>query len=310
MVIEGLLIAGVVYLDNVQKRRARAVNSHPASFSCSPPEVPWGASNPGEDNEHADGKIRLVRIYGRRPARPPPISTPTSSAGAPRTPAWPDFAYEIVSAGPTMVAGMMDIPAEARAMGARPSWMGYIWVEDVDAALPKLTAAGGKVFKAPADIPGVGRFAVVADPDGAAFMLFRDAGGNPPPPPPPGTPGLVGWRELHAGDGARALRVLFRPVRLEEGARLRHGADGRLSHLRHWPRRAGRHDDPHAADAGAVLALLFQRRRHRRRGRARQGERRAASSTARWKCPAANGSCRGSIRRARCSRCSRRSAEP
>ena len=36
-------------------------------------------------------------------------------------------------------------------------------------------------------------------------MLFRDAGGNPPPPPPPGTPGLVGWRELHAGDGARAF---------------------------------------------------------------------------------------------------------
>jgi predicted enzyme related to lactoylglutathione lyase len=36
-------------------------------------------------------------------------------------------------------------------------------------------------------------------------MLFRDAGGNRPPPPPPDTPGLVGWRELHAGDGAAAL---------------------------------------------------------------------------------------------------------
>ena len=64
---------------------------------------------------------------------------------------------------------MMDIPAEARAMGARPSWIGYIWVEDVDKALPKLTAAGGAVFKPPSDIPGVGRFAVVADPDGAAL---------------------------------------------------------------------------------------------------------------------------------------------
>jgi len=116
-----------------------------------------------------------------------------------------DFPYQIVSTGPTMVAGMMDIPAEARAMGAKPSWMGYIWVEDVDKAVAKLTAAGGNVFKPPADIPGVGRFAVVADPDGAAFMLFRDAGGNPPPPPPPGTPGLVGWRELHAGDGAGAF---------------------------------------------------------------------------------------------------------
>jgi uncharacterized protein len=115
------------------------------------------------------------------------------------------FPYELVSAGPTMVAGMMDIPDEARSMGAKPSWLGYIWVEDVDKALPNLTAAGGKVLKAPADIPGVGRFAVVADPDGTVFMPFRDAGGSAPLPPPPGTPGLVGWRELHASDGARAF---------------------------------------------------------------------------------------------------------
>ena len=94
-----------------------------------------------------------------------------------------DFAYQIVSAGSHMVGGMMTIPADAKAMGARPSWLGYIWVENVDLALPKLMEAGGKVFKAPSDIPGIGRFAVVADPYGGTFMLFRDAGGNPPPPP-------------------------------------------------------------------------------------------------------------------------------
>jgi predicted enzyme related to lactoylglutathione lyase len=115
------------------------------------------------------------------------------------------FAYEILSAGSTMVGGMMTVPDEAKAMGAKPGWLGYIRVEDVDKALPKLIAAGGKVFKSPADIPGVGRFAVVSDPDGAVFMLFKEAGGNPPPPPPPGTPGLIGWRELHAGDGAKAF---------------------------------------------------------------------------------------------------------
>jgi predicted enzyme related to lactoylglutathione lyase len=117
----------------------------------------------------------------------------------------PGFAYDIVSVGDHMVGGVMEIPAEARAMGARPSWMGYIWVEDVDAASSKLAGEGGRVFKEPADIPGVGRFAVVAGPYGGAFMLFRDAGGNPPPPPPPDTPGLVGWHELHADDGAKAL---------------------------------------------------------------------------------------------------------
>ncbi len=116
-----------------------------------------------------------------------------------------DFAYEIVSAGGHPVAGLMDIPADAKAMGARSSWLAYIWVEDVDAALPKLTAAGGKAFKAPTETPGVGRFAVVADPYGGTFMLFRDSGGNPPPAPAPGTPGTIGWHELHCDDGAKAI---------------------------------------------------------------------------------------------------------
>ena len=115
------------------------------------------------------------------------------------------FPYDIASVGDHMVGGIMDMPEEAKAMGARPGWMGYIWIEDVDASVKRLTAAGGKVFKEPADIPSVGRFAVVADPYGGAFMLFRDAGGNPPPPPAPGTPGTIGWHELHCDDGAKAL---------------------------------------------------------------------------------------------------------
>jgi predicted enzyme related to lactoylglutathione lyase len=116
-----------------------------------------------------------------------------------------DFPYQIVSAGGHPVGGMMDIPADAKAMGARPSWLGYIWVENVDLALPKLMEAGGKVFKAPSDIPEVGRFAVVADPYGGTFLLFRDSGGNPPPPPAAGTPGTIGWHELHCDDGAKAI---------------------------------------------------------------------------------------------------------
>jgi len=113
--------------------------------------------------------------------------------------------YTVLSAGAYGVAGMMTIPAEAKATGAPPCWTGYIWVDNVDSTAAKLTAAGGAVKRPPSDIPGVGRFAVVADPHGAFFMLFRDSGGNPPPPPAPDTPGLVGWRELHAGDGVKAF---------------------------------------------------------------------------------------------------------
>jgi hypothetical protein len=117
----------------------------------------------------------------------------------------PGMAYTLLSVGDNGVAGMMAIPPEAKAMGARPCWSGYLWVEDVDVEAAKLTAAGGSVKRPASDIPGVGRFAVVADPHGAIFMLFRDAGGNPPPPPAPSTPGLVGWRELHAGNGPAAF---------------------------------------------------------------------------------------------------------
>ncbi len=115
------------------------------------------------------------------------------------------FPYMIASAGDYGVAGLTTIPDDAKAMGAPPCWTGYIWVPDVDAALPKLKAAGGKLHKGPQDIPGIGRFALVSDPYGAMFMLFRDAGGNPPPRPALGAPGLVGWRELSAGDGAGAF---------------------------------------------------------------------------------------------------------
>jgi len=111
-----------------------------------------------------------------------------------------DRSYTLLSAGPTMVAGLMPIPEEARVMGARPAWIGYIGVDDVDACVARLKTAGGSVHRAPDDIPGIGRFAVVADPHGAAFILFKGAGGEAPAPAAPGTPAHIGWHELHAGD--------------------------------------------------------------------------------------------------------------
>ncbi|MDE3177871.1 MAG: VOC family protein [Pseudomonadota bacterium] len=113
------------------------------------------------------------------------------------------FAYQIASVGEYGVGGLLQTPPEAK--GAPPCWTGYIYVENVDAAVEKLKAAGGGVLRPPMDIPNVGRMAIVADPQGAPFALFKDAGGNPPAPPPPETPGLVGWRELHARDGKAAF---------------------------------------------------------------------------------------------------------
>jgi predicted enzyme related to lactoylglutathione lyase len=116
----------------------------------------------------------------------------------------PGTEYTLFSVGPAVIAGMMDLPQEACDAGARPGWIGYVAVDDVDAAAQRLQQAGGKIYRPAEDIPGVGRFAVVADPDGASFCLFRGNSGEQPPQPPAGTPGTFGWHELYAGDLDRA----------------------------------------------------------------------------------------------------------
>jgi predicted enzyme related to lactoylglutathione lyase len=117
----------------------------------------------------------------------------------------PGMAYTMFAAGKTDVAGLMQIPEAARAMGAGPSWTGYIAVDDVDATAAQVSQEKGTVFRAPDDIPGVGRFAIVADPQGAVFALFKGAGEMSQEPAPGGTPGHAGWHELHAGDRETAF---------------------------------------------------------------------------------------------------------
>lgn len=118
----------------------------------------------------------------------------------------PSGTYTIAATAEADVAGIMALPAEACAAGAKPAWVTYIGVDDVDAFVKKVKSAGGSITRPPEDIPGVGRFAVVADPGGAVFMMMTPLHPEPPPPVAPDTPGHVGWRELHAADGAQAWR--------------------------------------------------------------------------------------------------------
>lgn len=116
----------------------------------------------------------------------------------------PGVEYTMFSTKGTRVAGLMTVPPEAAAMGARPAWIGYIGCNDVDGTAAEIKKAGGRVMREPDDIPTVGRFAVVADPQGAVFCLFKGLG-EPPAMPSMDTPGLIAWRELHAGDGPSAF---------------------------------------------------------------------------------------------------------
>lgn len=115
----------------------------------------------------------------------------------------PNLRYTLFSAGPAPVAGMMALTKDACEAGVRPGWLGYIGVDDVDAAKERATRAGAIVHHQPTDIPGVGRFAVLGDPQGAVFALFKPA--TPSEPPAPMKPGHIGWHEFHAADGAQAF---------------------------------------------------------------------------------------------------------
>ncbi len=109
----------------------------------------------------------------------------------------PELNYTMLCIKDRPVAGVMTLPPEQ--MPPFPLWFGYIAVTDVDAKAAELAAAGGNIFKPPQDIPQIGRFAVVTDPQNAVFMLFKPSG-EPPPPLAMMQTGSIGWHELHSSD--------------------------------------------------------------------------------------------------------------
>jgi predicted enzyme related to lactoylglutathione lyase len=117
----------------------------------------------------------------------------------------PGMDYWMFKAEETPVCGLMSVPEEAKAQGARPMWVGYVGVDDVDAATEKVKNLGGVVYRPPADIPNIGRFAIIGDPQRTMLALFRFANPMPGEPPAPGALGHVGWNELYAVDWEKAF---------------------------------------------------------------------------------------------------------
>jgi predicted enzyme related to lactoylglutathione lyase len=82
----------------------------------------------------------------------------------------PGMAYTIAKKGTREVAGIMAMPGDSPGMA--PSWGSYVTVDDVDARVARVQSLGGKLCVAPQDIPNVGRFAVIADPQGAMLAMI------------------------------------------------------------------------------------------------------------------------------------------
>lgn len=96
------------------------------------------------------------------------------------------------------VGGVIPAPAPA-------NWAVYFSVADVDAMAARVVDLGGRIHLGPQDIPDMGRFAVVADPQGATFCLMRDDSGQASTAFAPLQAGHCSWNELVTSDQDAAL---------------------------------------------------------------------------------------------------------
>jgi len=83
--------------------------------------------------------------------------------------------YRMIDTATSHVGGMMQLSEQMRSNGAKPTWLFYIGVDDVDATAQTVEAAGGTILMKAFDIPNIGRLAMIADPQGIPLYIMRGA---------------------------------------------------------------------------------------------------------------------------------------
>jgi uncharacterized protein len=106
-----------------------------------------------------------------------------------------DYTMWVGSQGP--LGGVTLLPESAKQMGAVPYWQANVEVADVDATVAKVKELGGTIFITE-EMPTVGRFAVIADPQGAVLSVFKPV--NDMPSHDAAKPGEFSWHELYTTD--------------------------------------------------------------------------------------------------------------
>ena len=170
--------------------------------------------------------------------------------------------YDMIYVGDTMIGGF----AAPRSEGTPAHWISCVSVQDVDAAIERLIAEGGKVIEPAVDLEQTGRLARVVDAQGAALCLFHKLGGDPPDAD--AKPGMFFWNELHAPDAPAAVRFYERVLgysseTLEVGGGMQYhvlssAGQGRGGVSAHLPAGAPAHWLPYVfvTDPDAMLARV------------------------------------------------------
>lgn len=86
-----------------------------------------------------------------------------------------DKDYTMWTSGGVPYAGIFQLSPDLQAQGVPPNWMPYIESSNVDETARLAASLGGSVVVPPADIPNTGRFAVLQDPQGATFGIYRSS---------------------------------------------------------------------------------------------------------------------------------------
>ena len=147
----------------------------------------------------------------------------------------PDADYRLFATAEADVGGLMRADA-----GLPSAWLGYVGVDDVDTMVESVVAGGGAAHMPPTDIPGVGRFALVADPAGAPFYIMT-------PTPLSNQPeteslsfsydrpriGHCAWNELMTTDPAGALAFYGQRFGWVKDGEMEMGPLGSYEFLRH-----------------------------------------------------------------------------
>ena len=135
-----------------------------------------------------------------------------------------DGSYTLFVSGSRQLAGLMVLPEDAKQMGAPPNWLTYVGTTDVDETARLATSLGARVLKAPEDIPGAGRFAVLQDPQGATFGIYKSH--QSPAADAAPVVGDFSWHELATTDAKAALGFYQRLFGWEETSAMDMGEMG------------------------------------------------------------------------------------
>ncbi len=151
-----------------------------------------------------------------------------------------DKDYRMIAASEGLVGGVLQLSPEMTAGGARPAWLGYVLVDDVDKIVTSIEHGGGTALMPAHDMPGVGRFAMVTDPQGAPFYVMKP---TPPADNPDATSnafaadrpmlGHCAWNELATSDPEGALHFYGARFGWVKDGEMDMGPGGNYHFLRH-----------------------------------------------------------------------------